>query len=88
MDYFYSIERELVLAANGGGGVFVVAYGPVIFGLVQWIRGANLEGTDKDFDEEDEPDGPIPQNGKCPSCNQSVSTTMSHCGTCGRDLAF
>jgi len=76
----------LILANSGGGGIYLVAWGPVLFGPVVYLRGVMIEGTAADITEADEPAPINPALNKCPTCNANFSAELTYCKVCGRYL--
>jgi len=75
------------LASNGGGGTYVVAWGPVIFGGIQLFRGLiGLAAGDKELAEQPSEEATVADRSHCPSCNRKVPTDVKYCPTCGRYL--
>ena len=75
-----------VLAENGGGGIYILAWGPVLFGPVLFFRGVMLQGTPEDVIEIDEPEPILSDSNKCPSCGTTFSSNQDYCKFCGRYL--
>jgi hypothetical protein len=73
-------------ASNGGGGPFLLAWGPIVFGVVEFFRGLFMKNTSSDVAEVEQEEAPAVIDGKCPSCKTPFSTEKEYCGFCGRYL--
>ena len=76
----------LALAGYGGGGVYVVAWGHVVVGVLQIVRGLVLAGTKADGLEMEAPRSPLLSQKRCPSCKTPFSEAPAYCPRCGRYL--
>ena len=75
-------------ATNGGGGPYMISYGPVIYGLFFLLKGllGVLSGDSEPAPIQEEL-VQVAQPGKCPSCSSPVVSNKQFCQICGRYLA-
>ncbi|WP_243384892.1 hypothetical protein [Geothrix alkalitolerans] len=72
-------------ATNGGGGPYMVAWGPVVFGLFLLLKGLiGVLSGDSELAPVLEEQTPASPDGKCPSCNSMNPPKRQYCQTCGR----
>ena len=76
-----------IFATNGGGGPYLVAWGPVVFGLFMLLKGLiGVLSGDSEIDPVTEEHEPPTPTEKCPSCKTTISGNRQYCQTCGRYL--
>jgi len=78
-----------ILARDGGGGPYVIAYGPVIFGAFKLAKGVVSMLFGNDEIDPSSVDTETKSNGiNCPSCIAKISTSTKYCQICGRALGI
>jgi len=74
-------------ASNGGGGPYVVAWGPVVVGLFLLLKGLiGVLAGDSEVAPVTEEMEATTLAGKCPSCKTRITFELKNCPTCGRHL--
>ena len=75
-----------VLADDMGGG-YLVAWGPVVYGLYLFIKGSiGVLSGDSELDPASIEQETTTSVGKCPSCKSTNDIHRKYCKTCGRAL--
>jgi hypothetical protein len=75
-----------IFSSEMGCGLYILAWGPILFGPGLFLRGLSIKGTPSDEIELYNPSLTKPDDGKCPSCKTTFTSKQDYCKACGRYL--